>query len=55
MPANFDFNSKGDQIDDAVIEPKRPIIDCHHHLWLAPESLITAMEQQDTALLKRLP
>ena len=54
MPANFDFISKGNQTGDAVIEPERPIIDCHHHLWLTPESVLTAMEQQDTVAARTL-
>jgi len=54
MTANFDFISTGNQTGDAIIEPERPIIDCHHHLWLTPESVLTAMQQQDTVAARTL-
>jgi len=54
MPDNTDPVPKGYQVEELILEPGRPIIDAHHHLWFAPASAITAMEQQDTIAARTL-
>jgi predicted TIM-barrel fold metal-dependent hydrolase len=34
-----------DPAREAILEPDLPIVDAHHHLWLRPEAMLQAVEQ----------
>jgi len=44
---------------EQIIDPDRPIIDAHHHLWMLPDTLFEALSRRKTelsrAFLPRLP
>jgi predicted TIM-barrel fold metal-dependent hydrolase len=54
MPDITNLMPNGDQIEDDILEPNRPIIDSHHHLWFTPASAIAAIEQQNTIAARAL-
>jgi L-fuconolactonase len=41
-------------LGEPILEPELPIVDAHHHLWLLPESTLSAIEAHDSIIARKL-